>query len=67
MSEITYLTLGQVAKHFGCRTWHVARVFERGILPEPRRIGILRVVSIDELSIVQAALEQCGYIEPAEA
>jgi hypothetical protein len=24
-------------------------------------------VSIDELSIVQAALEQCGYIEPAEA
>jgi hypothetical protein len=65
MRKTTYLTLGQVAKRFGCRTWQVARLFEREILPEPKRIGILRVISIGELETVRAALEECGYM-PAE-
>jgi len=62
MSTNTYLTLGQVAKRFGCRTWQVARIFERGILPEPPRVGILRVVAENDLETIRVALLQCGYI-----
>ena len=63
MRKKTYFTLGQVAKQCGCRLWQVARLFERGILPEPERIGILRVVREDELPAIRAALERCGYVQ----
>ena len=62
MRESTYLSLGQVAKRLGCRTWQVARLFERGLLPDPPRVGIQRVVLVSELPLVMAKLHEAGYL-----
>ena len=60
-----HLTLGDVAKRLGCRTWQVARLFERGILPDPPRVGLYRVVPIGDLPLVKRALKAAGYLESA--
>lgn len=57
------LTLGQVAKHFGVRTWQVDRLFSRKLLPEPQRVGILRVIPESQLPDVEKALRAGGYLK----
>ena len=61
----SYLTTSDVARRLGCRAWQVGRLFERGILPDPPRIGNFRVVPVEDLEKVKAALQTCGYL-PAE-
>jgi hypothetical protein len=57
------LTIGQIARHFGCLPWQVRRVFERGLLPEPQRIGAYRVVEAADLPKIEQALRQAGYLD----
>jgi hypothetical protein len=56
------LTTGQIARHFGCLPWQVRRVFERGLLPEPQRIGAYRVVEAADLPKIEQALRTAGYL-----
>ena len=56
------LTIGAVARHFGCRTWQVRRLFERGLLPQAPRVGAYRVVAAGDLPAVEEALRQAGYL-----
>jgi DNA-binding transcriptional MerR regulator len=44
MSESPYLTLGAAAQRLGCQAWQIRRLFERGLLPEPPRVGAYRVL-----------------------
>jgi len=67
MLNTGFLTLGEVSKRFGCFTWQVARIFERGLLPEPLRLGNYRVVAERDLPIIRRALAECGYISEAES
>ena len=67
MSDPTVLTLGGVARRYGCRVWQVRRVFERGFLPEPTRFGIYRIVHERDLPQVEAALRAAGYLSENEA
>lgn len=57
------LTTGDVARHFGCGVHHVRRIFSRGLLPEPARVGAYRVVPLDQLDQVEAALRNVGYLK----
>lgn len=57
------LTLGEVAKRFGVQLWQVRRLYERGILPEPARIGHFRIVGEHELAAIESALRSAGYLE----
>ena len=59
------LTLGQVGDHYRIQGWKVARLFDRGILPPPRKVGVYRVVSRDQLPVIEEALRRAGYL-PAE-
>ncbi len=59
------LPLGAVAKRCGVTQRQVRRLFERGILPEPPRVGAYRVVDQDDLPRVEAALRAAGYL-PAQ-
>jgi hypothetical protein len=59
-------TLGAVARRYGCAVWQVRRLYERGLLPEPARVGPWRVVPEDDLPHVEQALRLAGYI-PQEA
>ncbi len=60
------LTLGAVAKRFGCRQWQVRRLFERGLLPEPPRVGAYRVIAEADLPAVEDALRRAGYLPAPE-
>jgi DNA-binding transcriptional MerR regulator len=60
------LTVGQVAHRLGVTAWQVRRCFQRGFLPEPRRMGPYRVIAEADLQWVQAALRAAGYLPPAE-
>ncbi len=64
--EPNAMTLGDVARHVGCRPWQVRRLYERGLLPEPPRVGPYRVVHPRDLAAVTAALHDAGYLPPAE-
>jgi hypothetical protein len=70
----TPLTIGAAARHFTelhpqtkpVKPWMVRRLFERGILPEPPRLGCYRVIHAGDLPEVEAALRKCGYLPAAE-
>jgi hypothetical protein len=69
MSEI--MTTTAVAHWFCARgenvkPWQVRRVFENNLVPEPPyRMGAYRVVPLDWLPRIEAALRQSGYL-PAD-
>ncbi len=57
-----YLTLGQVALQLGCLTWQIQRLYQRGILPEPPRLGQHRLVTEKDLPKIRKALLEAGYL-----
>ncbi len=62
-----YLTIGDVAKRFGCAPWQVRRLIERNLLSEPPRIGAYRVFLVADFPKIEAALRQAGCLpESAE-
>jgi hypothetical protein len=60
-------TTGSLAAHFGVEVWQVRRLFERGLLPEPGRVGAYRVVTEAELPAVEKALIAAGYLSGTRA
>jgi hypothetical protein len=62
MHESPYLTIGAAARHFGCRPWQIRRLFERELLPAAPRVGAYRVIAVEDLPKVEAALRQAGYL-----
>jgi hypothetical protein len=38
-------------------------VFERGLLPEPDRLGMYRVVSSDQLPKLEEMMRRVGYLK----
>lgn len=66
MPEPSLFTLGPVARLYGCQTWQVRRLFERGLLPPAFRIGTYRVIAVEDLPLVEQALGAAGYLGPKE-
>jgi hypothetical protein len=62
MTDVPFLTLGAVARHFGCQTWQIRRLFERGILPPAPRAGAYRLIAVRDLPAVEQALRDVGYL-----
>jgi DNA-binding transcriptional MerR regulator len=56
------LTLGAVARRYGCPTWQIRRLYERGLLPPAKRVGAYRVVAVSDLPLVERALRDAGYL-----
>jgi hypothetical protein len=61
------LTLGDVAQRLGCQLWQVARVIDRGLFPQPARVGCYRVLSLDDLPAMRAALIKAGFLKEGES
>jgi DNA-binding transcriptional MerR regulator len=55
-------TIGAVGRRYGVPPWQVRRLFERRLLPEPRRFGAYRMVTEDELPRIEEALRRAGYL-----
>lgn len=66
MNSTKPLSLGAVARQYGIPVWRIRRVFERGLLPEPDRVGPWRVISQGDLPALEAALRQAGYLRETE-
>ena len=64
MQNPHYLALGTVARRYGCPTWKVRRLFERGLLPPAPRVGAYRVIAAGDLPLVERALHDAGYLSP---
>lgn len=58
-----YLTTREAGKRLGADDWMVRRVFERGFLPEPPRLGSRRIVRASELPALKKALIAGGYLK----
>ena len=57
------LTLGEAAERLGAQVWRLRRLIERGLYPEPQRIGQSRVVAESELPRIRELMEQEGYLK----
>jgi len=66
LPEPPVYTIGSVARHFGCPTWRIRRLFERGLLPPASRVGAYRVIAAKDLPLVEMALRQAGYLQDIE-
>jgi DNA-binding transcriptional MerR regulator len=62
MSKTPYVSIGAVARRFGCQPWQVRRLFERGLLPQAPRVGTYRIIAVTDLPYVEEALRQAGYL-----
>lgn len=64
-----YLTVPEVAKHFGCAPWKVRRLYERGVFPNPKRAALTRLIDEADLPKIEQALRDAGYLksEPTAA
>jgi hypothetical protein len=56
-------TVGEAAQKLGCQGWMVRRLFERGLLPEPPRLGITRALREDQLPEVGRLVREHGYLK----
>ena len=59
-------TTTAIARRFRLPVWMVRRIFERGLLPDPPRIGGYRVIADSDIPAVEAALRQAGYLRDRE-
>jgi hypothetical protein len=57
------LSLGDVARVLGCQLWQVGRIFDRGYLPQPPKIGKNRVVTREYLPEIKEALVKAGFLK----
>ena len=65
-TTVPYLSLGELGDTLGVQSWRIARLFELGILPEPPRIGRLRVIPKAMVPEIIDALRRRGWF-PASA
>jgi DNA-binding transcriptional MerR regulator len=56
------LPIGEAADLLGVQSWRLRRLFERGLLGEPERVGRTRVVRREQLPRIREALEKAGYL-----
>jgi hypothetical protein len=61
------LSTRDAALRLGVPSWVVARLYLRGLLPEPARVGGKRVLRESDLPAVEAALRSMGYLPTSEA
>jgi DNA-binding transcriptional MerR regulator len=57
------MTTGAVARLYDVPVWRVRRLYERGLLPPPERVGPYRVIPASDLPVVAEALRRAGYLD----
>jgi DNA-binding transcriptional MerR regulator len=62
LTDPSVLTIGAVARRYGCPPWQIRRLFERGLLPPAPRVGAYRVIAVADLPQVEQALRAAGYL-----
>jgi hypothetical protein len=50
------------ARALGVEPWQIASLYQRELIPEPPRVGPVRVLTPSDLPVLRAALEKAGYL-----
>jgi DNA-binding transcriptional MerR regulator len=58
-------TTGEVARRLGIPVWAVRRIYERGLLPPPPRVGQYRFVPAEDVDRLEGLLIKAGYLKEA--
>jgi hypothetical protein len=61
-TDLDILTIGEAATELGLKDWRVSRLFERGLAPEPPRLGGRRVIRRCDLPALREAAVRAGYL-----
>jgi hypothetical protein len=61
VSAKTYLTTTEIAKRYGAPAWLVRRIVD-GLGADVPRAGLYRIVPVELLPRVEAALREAGYL-----
>ena len=57
-----WLTTGQMAKRLGIDSWQVSRLYQRGLVEEPARLGRFRLIPAADLDKLRRAALAAGYL-----
>jgi excisionase family DNA binding protein len=52
------ISVTEAAEQLGVKPWTFRRLFTRGVLPEPGRVGGHRVLDADQLPLLQLLIER---------
>lgn len=58
-----FLSVGQVAEKLGINSVQVGRLYERGFLPAAPRVGMRRIIPVEDLPKLKEAAKQAGYLK----
>ena len=56
------LTVGEAADQVGMQRHRLAKLYDRGLLPEPVMIGRARAVRVDDLPQIREVASREGYL-----
>jgi len=60
------LLIGAVAAELNIESWRVRRLADRGLCPQPRRLGRYRVFSRSDIPAIREAADRAGYLNRAD-
>ena len=63
---VTFLSTRQVAELVGVPTWRIRRLYESGILADPQRVGLTRLIPSDHVPSIRETLREHGWLPHAE-
>lgn len=58
-----FISVGQAANRLGIRTLHVCRLYERGFMPPAQRVGMRRIIPLEDLPKLKEAAKAAGYLK----
>jgi hypothetical protein len=56
-----FLSATEAARQLRCPVWQIRKIFDRGLLPQPPRLGPYRVILPEDLPRIADALVRAGY------
>ena len=57
-----WFTTGQAARRIGVDAWQVSRLYQRGLVEEPARLGRFRLIPAGDLDKLRRAALAAGYL-----
>jgi hypothetical protein len=56
------MSTGDAARAIGVRDWQLTRLFRRGLVSEPARVGRFRIIRAADLPRLREAAVRAGYL-----
>lgn len=58
-----FKSVGEIARKEGAQAWHIQRLYEQGVFPEPPRLAGRRMIEVEMIPLIRAELLRRGWIK----